>query len=295
MSISAKDVMKLREMTGAGMMDCKEALGEVGGDFDTAVEYLRKKGLAKAAKKADRATNEGLVHAIVSPDGKSGAMVIFNCETDFVARNEEFVKLVNGLTEQALASASKEVSAETLMDEPYRGGGGSVSEVISAAIAKLGENMKLTRAVQYRHQGQGRVYAYIHPGARTGVLIEVGAGSPGTADKPEYSQTVRDLAMQCAAMMPRWVRREAADTATLDKEREIFRAQLAESGKPAQVIDKIVEGKIDKFFAESCLLEQAFIKDQDRKVHDVVAAAGKQLGDTLEVVRFSRFSLGDGA
>ncbi len=296
MSISAKDVMKLREMTGAGMMDCKEALTDTAGDFDQAVDFLRKKGLSKAAKKADRTTNEGLVHALVAADGKSGAMLEFNCETDFVARNEEFVKIVETLTKQAASAVGVNVSAEWLSEQPYGlDPAVSVQGGIANAIAKLGENMKLARAVRYQRDGSGIVYAYIHPGARTGVLIDVSTGTAATAGKPEFLQVVRDLSMQVAAMNPKCVRREDADLSLVEKEKEIFRAQLVESGKPAQVIDKIVDGKMEKFFSESCLVEQAFIKDQDKKVQDVVAAAAKSLGDTIVVNRFTRYGLGETA
>lgn len=295
MSISAKDVMKLREMTGAGMMDCKEALTETAGEFDQAVEFLRKKGLSKAAKKADRSTNEGLIHALVAADGSAGAMVELNCETDFVARNEEFVRLLETITQQALAASGAPVDAAWLADRPYGGDASiTVQGAVSAAIAKLGENMRLARAVRYQRAGHGLVYAYIHPGARTGVLLELSSGSSASQGQPQFVQLARDLAMQVAAMSPRCVRRAEADTQLIEKEREIFRAQLAESGKPAQVIDKIVEGKLEKFFGEVCLLEQVFIKDQERKVQEVVAAAATALADSVDVVRFSRFGLGDG-
>jgi elongation factor Ts len=296
MSISAKDVMKLREMTGAGMMDCKEALTDTAGDFEQAVDFLRKKGLSKAAKKADRTTNEGLVHAIVAADNKSGAMLEFNCETDFVARNEEFVRIVEALTKQAAAAAGVDVSAEWLAGQPYGlDPSSTVQSAVAGAIAKLGENMKLARAVRYQRDGNGVVYAYIHPGSRTGVLIDVATGNAATASDAAFLQVVRELSMQVAAMNPKSVRREDADVSIIEKEKEIFRAQLVESGKPPQVIDKIVDGKMEKFFSETCLLEQSFIKDQDRKVQDVVAAAGKSLGDTVTVVRFTRFGLGETA
>jgi elongation factor Ts len=236
------------------------------------------------------------VHAIVAADNKSGAMLEFNCETDFVARNEEFVRIVETLTKQAAAAVGVDVSADWLAGQPYGlDPSSTVQSAVAGAIAKLGENMKLARAVRYQRDGNGVVYAYIHPGARTGVLIDVATGNAATASNPAFLQVVRDLSMQVAAMNPKSVRREEADASLIEKEKEIFRAQLVESGKPAQVIDKIVDGKMEKFFSENCLLEQTFIKDQDRKVQDVVAAASKSLGDSVTVVRFTRYGLGETA
>lgn len=296
MSISAQEVKRLREMTGVGMMDCKEALTETAGDFDKAVEFLRKKGLSKAAKKADRETKEGLVHAQIVA-GKTGAMLELNCETDFVARGTDFVAMVEGLTGQMAAAApGSPVSAAWLLEQPFFGDkAATVQAGLAALIAKLGENMKLARAVRYDLQGHGLVYAYIHPGARVGVLIETRCAKGETAARAEFVQVTRDMAMQVAAAQPRFVGRAEADQAEIEKEKEIFRAQMESSGKPAQVIEKIVEGKIDKFFNETCLLEQPFIKDQDRKVSDLLAAVGKELGDTIGVARFTRYALGEGA
>ncbi len=282
MSIAASDVKKLRDMTGAGMMDCKEALAASAGDFDAAIDFLRKKGLSKAAKKTDRETKEGLVDAKV--EGRAGALVQLSCETDFVARTEDFTGFAAALLRQAFADRA--ASAEELLARPFAGGGGSVQEVLTGMIAKLGENMQVARAA-YFEAPQGAVHAYIHPGNRVGVLLEVRGDDATVA---ALASTIHDVAMQVAAASPSFVRREEVDAATLEKEREIAREQLKESGKPAAVIEKIVDGKLAKYYEEACLLEQPFIKDDSKKVADVVKEAAG--GKPFEVVRFARFALG---
>ncbi len=277
MSIAASDVKKLRDMTGAGMMDCKEALAASAGDFDAAIDFLRKKGLSKAAKKTDRETDAKV-------EGRAGALVQISCETDFVARTEDFTALAAALLRQAFAD--KTASAEELLARPFAGGGGSVQEILTGTIAKLGENMQVARAA-YFEAPQGAVHAYIHPGNRVGVLLEVKADDATLA---ALAPTIHDVAMQVAAASPSFVRREEVDAATLEKEREIAREQLKESGKPAAVIEKIVDGKLAKFFEEACLLEQPFIKDDAKKVADVMKEAAG--GRPFEVVRFARFALG---
>lgn len=282
MNIAASDVKRLRDMTGAGMMDCKEALVASAGDVDAAIDFLRKKGLSKAAKKTERETREGIVDAKV--EGRRGVLVQLGCETDFVARTEDFTGFASALLQQAFADGT--ASAEALLARPFAGGGGSVQQVLTEKIAKLGENMQLAR-VAFFEASQGAVHAYIHPGNRVGVLLEVKGDDATLA---ALAPTVHDLAMQVAAASPSFVRREDVDAATLEKEREIAREQLKESGKPAAVIEKIVDGKLGKYFEEACLLEQPFIKDDAKKVADVVnEAAG---GKPFEIVRFARFALG---
>ena len=282
MSVSASDVKKLRDMTAAGMMDCKEALAASNGDFDEAIDFLRKKGLSKAAKKIDRETREGLVDAKV--DGRCGALIQLSCETDFVARTEDFTGFAAALLEQAFVE--KTASAEALLARPFAAAGASVQEVLTEKIAKLGENMLLAR-VAFFEAPKGAVHAYIHPGNRVGVLLEVQGDDATLA---ALAPTIHDVAMQVAAASPSFVRREDVDAATLEKEREIAREQLKESGKPAAVIEKIVDGKLGKYYEEACLLEQPFIKDDSKKVADVVREAAG--GKPFEVVRFARFALG---
>ena len=282
MSIAASDVKKLRDMTGAGMMDCKEALAASNGDFDEAIDFLRKKGLSKAAKKTDRETKEGLVDAKV--DGRCGALIQVSCETDFVARTDDFTSFVAALLQQAFGE--KLGSTEQMLARPFSGGGATVQDVFTEKVAKLGENMQLAR-VAFFEAPQGAVHAYIHPGNRVGVLLEVRGDDATLAG---LVPTIHDVAMQVAAASPSFVRREEVDAATLEKEREIAREQLKESGKPAAVIEKIVDGKISKYYEEACLLEQPFIKDDSKKVADVVREAAG--GKPFEVVRFARFALG---
>jgi elongation factor Ts len=270
-------------MTGAGMMDCKEALTASAGNFDEAVDFLRKKGLSKAAKKTDRETREGLVDAKV--EGRCGAMIQVSCETDFVARTDDFTGFVEALLQKAFHE--KVGSPEQLLARPFSGASGaSVQDVVTEKVAKLGENMQVAR-VAYFEAPKGAVHAYIHPGNRVGVLLEVHGDDATLA---ALGLTIHDLAMQVAAAAPSFVRREEVDGAILDKEREIAREQLKESGKPAAVIEKIVDGKLAKYYEEACLLEQPFIKDDSKKVADVVKEAAG--GKSFEVVRFARFALG---
>jgi len=289
MAVSAQDVKKLREMTGAGMMDCKEALGEARGDFDSAVDLLRKKGLSRAAKKAGRETKEGLVAALVRPDGAVGSMVEVNCETDFVARTDEFQGFVGAVIARVDQTGADGLLEQPLAGDPQR----TVQIALSELIGKLGENMQVARAVRFEAPQGALVHAYIHPGARVGVLIEAAADKAVARDAAPFRQLVHDMAMQVAAAQPRFISREYVDAATLGKEREIARAQMQDSGKPAQVIEKIVEGKLNKFYEEACLVDQPFIKAPDSKVRDMMQQVGKELGATVTVTRFARFVLGE--
>jgi elongation factor Ts len=293
MAVSAQDVKKLRDMTNAGMMDCKEALTETGGDFDAAVDLLRKKGLSRAAKKAGRETKEGVVAAFVRPDAQAGSMVEVNCETDFVARTEDFKTFVA----DAVAHVDEKApgAAAELLDQPWvRDPQRSAQNVLAELIGKLGENMQITRVVHFKAPANGSVHAYIHPGARVGVLIEAAADKSGAETTEPFAHLVHDLAMQVAAAQARFVHRGEVDAATVEHEKGIYREQLKESGKPPQVIEKIIEGKINAYFSEVCLLEQPFIKDPDTKVQDLVQKVGKEIGAGLTVTRFCRFALGEG-
>lgn len=291
MSVSAQDVKKLREMTGAGMMDCKEALGEARGDFEQAVDILRKKGLSRAAKKAGRETKEGVIAAYVRPDEKAGSIVEINCETDFVARTDEFQGFVKDTIFWVDSNAPQTV-AQLL--ELAAEGGKDVRTALNELIGKLGENMQIARVAHFAAPANARVHTYIHPGARVGVLIEAAADKPGAVDLPPFRTLVHDLAMQVAAAQARFVRREDVDGATLDKEREIARAQMKDSGKPPQVVEKIVEGKLNKFYEDACLVDQLFIKDQNVKVRDLLQRVGQELGAAVTVNRFVRYALGEG-
>jgi len=286
MAVSMEDVKKLREMTGAGMLDCKKALEEAGGDIEKAKEILRVKGLAKAEKKAGRETKEGIIYVIVSEDRKKGAMIELNCETDFVARNEEFQKLAERITRHILekdenrdkSGEGSEILSQELYDEP----GKTVETLIKEAIAKIGENIRLSRYCRY--DTEDYLHSYVHGGGRIGVLLDFRA--PELND--QVLRLVQDIAMQIAAMRPEYVRVEDMPQEVLERERRILREQALQEGKPEHIVDKIVEGKLRKFYQEKVLLEQPFIKEEKKKVKDVI----KESGPDVEVKRFCRFELG---
>ncbi|MGE5507054.1 MAG: translation elongation factor Ts [Chitinophagales bacterium] len=294
MAVTAEMVKELRERTGAGMMDCKRALAEADGDAEKAIEILRERGLATAAKKAGRVASEGLVVAYVSPDAKVGALVEVNCETDFVARNEEFqefaAELAQAVTGMSLASPVGE--GATLLDQAMPGG--TVNERLTALIAKIGENMAVRRYARFAVTGAGRVDAYIHMGGRIGVLVEATASGDAVAASDPFKGALRDVAMQVAAARPEYVRREEVPADVVEREMSIYRAQAANEGKPAQILDKIAQGKLEKFFKDTCLVEQPFIKDTDRSVDAMLKERAKEAGGELSVVRFARFERGEG-
>jgi|YelNatPaOPRAMG01_1025707.scaffolds.fasta_scaffold16372_5 elongation factor Ts len=289
MAISPKLVQELREKTGVGMMDCKRALEESGGNLDEAVKVLRKKGVATAEKKAMRAASEGLVFAHVAANAKVGVLIEVNCETDFVAKTDDFQSLVAGLARQVEEGAPS--SPEALLEQPFHvDTAQKVKDAIVAKVAQLGENIQVRRFDRYQ-TAEGTVAAYIHPGNKIGVLMETSCSDAGMAKSEEYSQIVKDLCMQVAASVPKFVRREQVTPEVLASEREIYRAQVLAQGKPANIVDKIVEGKMNKFYEESCLLEQPFIKDPSVSVQKHLASVA---GDKIRVMRFTRYVLGEG-
>ena len=286
MAITAKMVQDLREKTGVGMMDCKRALEEAGGNIVEAVTVLRKKGIATAQKKSARAASDGLVASLTSKDGKAGALVEVNCETDFVAKTDDFTGLVKELCEVALAKAP--ASTDDMLVLSYgKDGAATVKDLLVARIAKLGENVQLRRFVRYDGD---LVASYIHAGGKIGVLIEIACDST-LRDKPEARELAKELCMQVAATQPRFVRREEVTPEVLQKEREIYRAQVIAQGKPEAIADKIIEGKTNKFYEENCLLEQPFIKDQAIRVQKHVESVA---GKNFTMKRFERFVLGEG-
>ncbi len=287
--ITASLVKELRDKTNAGMMDCKRVLQETDGDLDAAVKLLRERGIAKAAKKADREANEGIITARVSDDQKSGILVEVNCETDFVSKNENFQNFVNSLADTLAAAGPADHAAALAVQVD----GSSVEDAVKAKVAEVGENLQLRKYVRYEAAGNGVVASYIHLGGKVGVLIEVGATKPETAQAESFRELVRDLTLHIAAAAPKGLSREDIPADLVESEKDIFRAQLADSGKPANIIEKIIEGKIAKFYAENCFLEQGFVREPDTKISDLLAAKGKELGDTLTIVRFTRFGLGE--
>ena len=273
---TAADVGKLREMTGAGLMECKKALTECKGDINAAVDHLRKKGGVLAAKKASRETKEGAIVQFIQPGAKVGVLVEGNCETDFVARNETFGAFCSDVAKRLSSQATIE----------------SLEADRVAAVAKIGENIQIPRFVRYEVKGNGMVAAYIHTGAKVGVLVEVGAGKEGTAGLEEFKQLVRDITLQIAAGHPSVISREEIPAATLAKEKEIAAEQV--KNKPPQAIAKIVEGKLEKFYQGCCLLDQGFVKrNSEVSVKEHIGGIAKQLGDEIVIRRFARFQVGD--
>jgi elongation factor Ts len=283
--VSAADVKKLRDLTGAGMMDCKAALEAANGDFEEATTLLRKRGVATAAKKAGRAAREGLIGQQLSADHTTGTLVEVNCESDFVARTDEFQQLVKDV----LAEIDKAGSAAT--DAWLKDPAGPIQLRVAEAIGKLGENMAVPRFVRY--EGQGYVGQYIHLGGKIGVQVEFGGVTPEVGDRDELKSLVKELAMQVAAASPAYNSRTAIPAEVLDKERAIYRAQMENSGKPANVIDKIVEGKLGSFFAQVVLPDQPSIRDPKTTVAQVLAEAAKTLGAPITVTRFVRLQVGE--
>ena len=283
--VTASMVKELREMTDAGMMECKKALVEAEGDMDKAVDVLRTRGLAAVAKKAGRATNEGTVMAVVSEDGTAGAVVELNCETDFVGMNEKFKAYAERIAKAALAAAPADLDALKAADAE----GETVEAVVTDAIHTLGENIQLSRFAVERG---GAVSSYIHGGGKIGVLVtfDVEGIDPVSDDFKTYG---RDVAMQVAAAAPVAATREAVDPAVVEHEKSIYLAQAAESGKPEAIQEKMATGRLEKFFKENTLAEQAFVKNPDQSVADYTAETAKALGGTIVIKGFQRFVLGN--
>ena len=284
-AITAAMVKELREMTDAGMMECKKALVEADGDMDKAVDVLRTRGLAAAAKKVGRATNEGTVMAIVSDDATKGAVVELNCETDYDGKNEKFKGYAEKIARAAMAANVEDIEALKAVDAE----GETVEDVLTDAIHTLGENMNLARAAVVE---AGGVASYIHGGGKIGVLVTFDVEGIDPASD-EFQHCGRDVAMQVAAASPVSATRESVPAEVVAHEMEIYKAQAAESGKPENIQEKIATGRLEKFYKESCLTEQAFVKNPDQSVTDYVNEVAKKLGGTIKVTGFKRFMLGE--
>jgi len=275
--ITAANVGKLREMTGVGMMECKKALVEAQGNIEAAVDLLRKSGAASAAKKATREAREGVIAQFIAPGGKSGVLVEVNCETDFVARNDAFRAFADEIAKKVSADANANLEADR-----------------EAAVGKMGENIKITRNARLEVSGNGAVAAYIHTGAKVGVLVEVGCTKPDTTGKEEFKQLVKDITLQIAAGFPQVVSRENVAPEVIAKEREIAAQSDRLKGKPAAAMEKILAGVLDKFFQTYCLVDQGFVKrNSEVSVKEHVAQISKQLGDEVSIRRFVRFQVGE--
>ena len=287
--ITAALVKELREKTGAGMMDCKRALAETGGNIEDSVDWLRKKGLSAAAKKAGRVASEGLVGAVTR--GKAGALVEINSETDFVARNDVFQKFVHGVTEAALGAGD---DLERLKAAPFPGGSRTIGDELTHMIATIGENMALRRAKRLDVKN-GIVVSYVHtplaPGlGKIGVLVAL----ESTGDHGKLAGVGKELAMHVSFANPQFLDVASVDKAALERERNVLREQARASGKPDNVIEKMVEGRLRKYYEEVVLLEQGFIRDPESRIKQVIDAAAKELGTPVRVTGFVRFALGEG-
>jgi elongation factor Ts len=286
-AITAEMVKKLRDQTGAGMMECKNALTEANGDFEEANTILRKRGLASAAKKVGRATTEGLIASAVAADHAWGILAEVSCESDFVARTPDFQQLMQDVV--AEIQKAGDAATETWLKDPQ----GPVIRRVAAAIAKLGENMTVPRFVRYA--GAGYVGQYIHLGGKLGVIVEFSGATSAIAAREEFQTLVKEIAMQIAAASPSFVSRATVPADILEKEKAIYRAQIENSGKPANVLEKIVDGKLGSFYKQVVLPDQESIRDPKMSVQQVVDAASKALGATIAVSRFARLKVGEAA
>jgi len=282
-SISVQLIKELREKTGAGFTDCKNALEAAGGDLEAALEYLRQRGAVVAAKRADRVAREGVVLAATTADGKKAVLMELNCETDFVARNEQFQEFAHQILKVLLDKPV--TSEEELWNSDL--GGKTLGNLLNEMVAKIGEKIQLRRYQVLTTDGF--FTAYVHAGSRLAAVVEVSLPEPPEQVRP----LLRDLAMQVAAMQPEYVRREEIPPEVYQRELELHRQQALAEGKPAQVAERIAQGKAEKFFQERCLLEQAYIRDPQRTVAELLREASQQLGQPIEVRRFWRYFLGE--
>ena len=273
--IDAQLVKTLREKTNAGLMECKRALTETNGDLEAAIDALRKKGAASAAKKADREAKDGTIAQAILPGSKVGVLVEVNCETDFVAKNDSFKGFCEEIAKKIASSPGADFEADRI-----------------TAVQKIGENILIRRSERIEVAGNGLVAAYIHTGGKVGVLVEVGSEHEATAQNEDFKQLVRDITLQIAAANPICVDRTQVPAALAEREREVYRGQVP-PGKPANIVEKIVDGKMDKFFSSSCLIDQAFIKNPDQTISQLLAEKSKTLGEKLSIRRFVRFMVGE--
>jgi len=274
MSINKDSVMALREKTGAGLIDCKRALGESNGDMEEAVSILRKKGVATAAKKSGRSASEGMIAQAISEDRSKGILVEVNCETDFVAKNDDFVVFSNEIAMELLNNPSADFE-----------------EKRTEQVAKIGENIKISRSETLAPETSGLVESYVHTGAKVAVLLSVGSDSSEVHSNELVVSMAKDICMHIAATSPVCVSRDEVPSELVDKEKEIAQAQA--EGKPPQAVEKIISGKLEKYFAGVSLLEQPFVKNPDQSIQQFVDEVGKEIGSQLKVEKFLRFQVGD--
>ncbi len=287
MAFTAKDVAALREKTGCGMMDCKKALTEADGNMDAAIDFLREKGLAAAAKKSGRIAAEGVAYACTNEKGDVGVVVEVNAETDFVAKNDEFIQFVKTVAQTIIDCSPADVDA--LMECKASGTDKTVAELLQEKILTIGENIKIRRF----DRKQGVVITYNHGEGRMSVLVDFAAPAE-VASKPEFTAYAKDIAMQVAAIVPGYVCPDEVPADVVEHEKKILTEQIINDGKPANIAEKIVAGRLQKFFKEICLTEQQFVKDGDLSVQQYTEKVGKELGGDIKILSFTRFEKGEG-
>lgn len=281
MAITASMVKELREKTGAGMMDCKKALTETNGDTEKAVDWLRQKGIAKAAKKSGRATSEGLVGLAAAADGSAYALAAVRCETDFVARGDQFKNFAASVAQIVLDNDPADDAALTAL----------LGDGLQEQIASVGENMTLGNFARMERKAPGALGVYVHANGKIGVLVNIEAGKDASSGSDVLAALAKNVAMQVAATNPMALDADSMDAAAVEREREVYRQKAVAEGKPAQIVERIAEGAVKKFQKEVCLLEQPYIRDDKKSVADIVREAAKELGDTLKVTAYKRIQL----
>ena len=287
--ITASIVKELRDKTNAGMMDCKKVLTETNGDIEASIKLLRERGIAKAGAKADREANEGIITARVNGAATTGILLEVNCETDFVSKNENFQAFVSGIADKLAGSNAADHAAA--LEVSY--GESTLGDFVKAKVVELGENLQFRKYVRFDAAPGGVVASYIHLGGKVGVLLEVGTNNAAVATQPAFQELIKDLTLHIAACAPKGLSRNDIPEEIVNAEKDIFRVRLIEQGKPENMIENILKGQIGKFYAESCFLEQGFVKDPEITITQLLEQKGKELGDTLSVTRFVRFGLGE--
>ena len=291
-NITSQMVKELREMTQAGMMDCKKALVEADGNMDKAVEWLREKGLAAAAKKAGRIAAEGVVASYITECGKVGVVVEVNCETDFVAKTDNFVNFSKNVAKHIAYANPADIDAlmaQKFVDDETK----TITDLVSDATVSIGEKISIRRFARYAIEN-GAVESYIHMGGKIGVLLKVENDNAETLNNETFKTFYHDVALQIAAAKPSYVCKEEVPSENLAKEREILRAQALNEGKPEKIVDKMVDGRIQKYYKEVCLIEQPFVKDGDKSIAQLTAEVAKEIGANIKIVSFERFERGEG-
>ena len=287
--ITASIVKELRDKTNAGMMDCKKVLTETNGDIEASIKLLRERGIMKAGKKSDRAATEGIITARVDDGSTVGIMLEINCETDFVSRNDNFQSFVTEVADKLADSDAKDHAAALAI--PH--GQSTLEDFVKEKVLALGENIQLRKYTRFDAAPGGVIGSYIHLGGKVGVLIEVGTTKPETKSNETFQELIKDLNLHIAASAPKGLSRDDIPQDIIDAEQDIFAVRLREQGKPENIIPNILKGQLGKFFAESCFLEQGFVKDPDVTVNQLLEQKGKELGDTITVTRFVRYGLGE--